>query len=84
MGAPGWHSARTAMVLPPLREATRCPSGIDIPSRFAELPGCVTDLAGSSERSRTGSMVQKRGLTSEPTLDYDQENGFRRGTCPRF
>jgi len=29
-------------------------------------------------------MVQKRGLTSEPTLDYDPENGFRRGACPRF
>jgi len=32
---------------------------------------------------KTG-MVQKRGLTSEPTLDYDPENGFRRGACPRF
>jgi len=29
-------------------------------------------------------MVQKRGLTSEPTLDYDPENGFQRGACPRF
>jgi len=29
-------------------------------------------------------LVQKRGLTSEPTLDYDPENGFRRGACPRF
>jgi len=29
-------------------------------------------------------MVQKRGLTSELPLDYDLENGFRRGACPRF
>jgi len=34
-------------------------------------------------RSTFGT-VQKRGLTSEPTLDYDPENGFRRGACPRF
>jgi len=27
---------------------------------------------------------EKRGLTSEPILDYDPENGFRRGACPRF
>ena len=33
--------------------------------------------------AKTG-MVQKRGLTSEPTLDYDPENGFRPGACPRF
>jgi len=41
-------------------------------------------LAAFRAASGIFGMVQKRGLTSEPTLDYDPENGFRRGACPRF
>jgi len=55
--------------------------------RVEEMARQFEDLIETACDSRVTNrpgMVQKRGLTSEPTLDDDPENGFRRGACPRF